>query len=46
MTPEKCEHFAAEILEAEGWDVTVTPLARDYGVDIIAARSGQRLAVR
>ena len=35
MTPVEFEHFCASLLEADGWDVRVTPMSGDQGVDII-----------
>lgn len=35
MTPVEFEHFCASLLEADGWDVRVTPMSGDQGIDII-----------
>lgn len=46
MGPVEYEHHVAEILRSEGWLADVTPPASDMGVDVIAERSGNRLAVQ
>lgn len=46
MTPEAYEHHVANRLRSEGWDANVTPHRRDHGVDIVAERGGERLAVQ
>jgi len=46
MNTEEYEHHVADVLRAEGWTTTVTRLARDLGVDVLATREGRRLAVQ
>jgi len=46
MDPEEYEHLVAQVLREEGWDARVTPPRRDFGLDIIAERSGTRLGVQ
>lgn len=46
MTPTEYEHHVAGVLKAEGWDATVTPPRRDFGLDIVGEREGQRLGVQ
>lgn len=46
MRPEQYEHHVAAVLRAEGWQTTVTRLSRDMGVDVLAERTGHRMAVQ
>ncbi|MBG0793983.1 restriction endonuclease [Methylocystis sp. H62] len=46
MTPIDYEHYCAEELNRSGWDARVTMASRDQGVDVIAQKSGIRLAVQ
>jgi restriction system protein len=46
MLPEDYERYVAELLRADGWDVTLTPYMRDFGIDVIAERDGVRLGVQ
>ncbi|PWB90530.1 hypothetical protein C5688_09765 [Methylocystis sp. MitZ-2018] len=46
MTPIEYEHYCAEELKRSGWDARVTTASRDQGVDVIAQKSGVRLAVQ
>ena len=46
MTPEEYEHHVANLLRREGWEAIVTPHQRDHGVDIVAERGGERMAVQ
>lgn len=46
MNPQCFEKYVAGIYEKEGYDVTVTPYSGDYGVDVIAEKGGERIAVQ
>jgi hypothetical protein len=46
MRPEQYEHHVAAVLRSEGWQTTVTRRSRDMGVDVVAERTGQRMAVQ
>lgn len=46
MTPREFEEFVARIFEAMGYSVELTPPSRDYGVDIIARRGSDTIAVQ
>lgn len=46
MTPTEYEHYVAAVLQAEGWDVTVTPPGRDLGLDILGERNRRRVGVQ
>jgi len=46
MTPTEYEHHVTAVLQAEGWDATVTPARRDFGLDIVGKRKGQTLGVQ
>lgn len=45
MTPAAFEIFCAETLRTYGWEVLVTPLCRDQGVDVIAQKNGVRVVL-
>ena len=45
-TPTEYEHYIAELLAREGWDVHVTPPRRDFGLDIVCERPGRRLGIQ
>jgi restriction system protein len=40
------EHFVAEYFEKKGYACEVTPESNDYGVDIIASKDGERVAIQ
>ena len=40
------EAFCGEILEQEGWQVQRTPATGDHGVDLIAEKTGRRIAIQ
>ncbi|OBG29013.1 restriction endonuclease [Mycobacterium sp. E3198] len=46
MSGVEFEDFVAAQLRAAGWGVTHTATTGDYGVDLIAARDGARMAVQ
>jgi restriction system protein len=46
MMPAEFEAFCAERLRACGWDVRLTPLSRDQGVDVIADKNGVRVVLQ
>jgi len=46
MNSEQYEHHVATVLAGEGWTTTVSRLAGDLGVDVVAERLGRRLAVQ
>jgi hypothetical protein len=46
MLPEDYERHVADLLRGEGWEVTLTPYMRDFGIDVIAERDGVRLGVQ
>ncbi len=46
MNGAEFEAFCASQLQACGWDVQVTPLCRDQGVDVIAEKNGVRVALQ
>jgi restriction system protein len=45
LTPRGYEQHCADLLEAEGWTVQLTPPTRDSGADIIATKGRWRVAV-
>jgi hypothetical protein len=46
MTPAGFEAYCAETLRACGWQVSLTPLCRDQGVDVIAEKNGARVVLQ
>jgi restriction system protein len=46
LTPSGYEHFCADMLINEGWDVTVTKTSRDGGADFYADKDGFRLVAQ
>lgn len=46
MSGRQFEHFVAGIYRVRGYDVTLTEVSRDQGVDILADKGGERLAIQ
>lgn len=46
MTPAGFEAYCAETLRKCGWQVSLTPLCRDQGVDVIAEKNGVRAVLQ
>jgi Restriction endonuclease len=46
ITPAGFEAYCAETLRKCGWQVSLTPLCRDQGVDVIAEKNGVRVALQ
>ena len=46
MNPREFEQAVAERLKSEGYDTELGPYVGDYGVDIVATRGAERLAVQ
>lgn len=46
MTPVEFEAFCAEKLRACGWNVSLTSLSHDQGVDVIAEKNGVRVVLQ
>lgn len=46
MTGTEFEDYVATRLRRAGWRVTFTPLSGDYGVDLIAEKSGKSVAIQ
>jgi restriction system protein len=40
------EHFVAEFFRNKGYTCEVTPESNDYGVDVIASKDGERIAIQ
>lgn len=45
-TPAEFEKFYAEALRVCGWQVWLTPICRDQGVDVIAEKGGVRVVLQ
>jgi len=46
MEGEEYEHYVAAQLRSAGWEATVTQASGDFGVDIVAQKGEERLAVQ
>lgn len=46
MTPADYEHLVGEYFRRLGYRVTVTPASNDYGIDIIATRGNEKIAIQ
>lgn len=46
MTPADYEHLVGEHFRRLGYHVTVTPASNDYGIDIIATRGNEKIAIQ
>lgn len=46
MTPADYEHLVGEHFRRLGYHVTVTPASNDYGIDIIAAKENEKIAIQ
>ena len=46
ISPVEYEHFIADALEQNGWAVRLTKATGDQGVDIVAEKSGKRIAIQ
>jgi HJR/Mrr/RecB family endonuclease len=46
MKPREYEHLCADLLRDAGWNARVTTHSRDFGVDVIAEKTGQRIVVQ
>lgn len=46
MTPREYEELVAAYFRAKGYEVQLTPYSNDYGIDVLASRGSQRVAVQ
>ena len=46
MTPREFEELVAQHYQNEGYEVKVTPYSGDYGVDVIAQKGDERIAIQ
>jgi restriction system protein len=46
MSGPQFERFVAALLQSQGYKTILTPATNDYGVDIVAERTGVRIAVQ
>lgn len=46
QSPEDYEHYCADLLRRAGWRAEVTQLSGDQGVDIVAEKTGYRMALQ
>ena len=46
MTPQEFEQFVAQYYSEKGYDIEITPYSGDYGVDVIAQKGEERIAIQ
>ena len=46
MTPKEFEQFVAEYYQHQGYYTEITPYSSDYGVDVIARKGKERIAIQ
>lgn len=46
MTPREYEQLVAQHFKVKGYDVEMTPYSNDYGIDVIATKGNERLAIQ
>ncbi len=46
MTPEEYEKYVASLYQARGYKTIVTPLSGDWGIDVIATKGTEKIAIQ
>ena len=46
MKPEEFEQYVGNIYVSEGYEVKVSPLTNDWGIDIIAVKKNEKLGIQ
>ena len=46
MKPRKFEQLVADYYQSKGYEIEITPYTGDYGVDVIAMKGDERLAIQ
>ena len=46
MTPEDFEKYVGDIYKSEGYEVQITPLSNDWGLDIIALKGNEKVGIQ
>lgn len=46
MTPEQFEHYVATLFSDKGYQTHVSPQSNDWGIDIIATRGKEKIAIQ
>lgn len=46
MTPKEYEDYVGTIYAKQGYDVTVSPLSNDWGIDVIAIKGDEKIGVQ
>jgi len=46
MTPKEFEQYVAEYYQRQGYETEITPYSGDYGVDVIAQKGEERIAIQ
>jgi restriction endonuclease Mrr len=46
MTPEQLEQYIADLFDTKGYETKITPKSYDFGVDVIATNSDEKIAIQ
>ena len=46
MTPKEYEQYIASIFQKQGYKTTVTPYSNDWGIDVIAIKGKEKIAIQ
>lgn len=46
MTPQEYEQYVASLYQEKGYKTEVTPLSGDYGIDVIASKGDEKIAIQ
>ena len=46
MKPKEYEEYVASIFQNKGYSTEVTPLSGDWGIDVIAIKDSEKIAIQ
>lgn len=46
MTPKEYEQYIARLYQKKGYETTVTPYSNDWGIDVIAIKGDEKIAIQ
>ena len=46
MTPQEYEQYVASLYQEKGYKTEVAPLSGDYGIDVIASKGDEKIAIQ
>ena len=46
MTPKEYEQYIASIFQNQGYKTLVTPYSNDWGIDVIAIKGKEKIAIQ